>query len=439
MIHSNHLLQFSERGMFVLEERLIFHVDVNSAFLSWEAVERLKHPEQFPEITVDLRTIPSAVGGDRSKRRGIILAKSIPAKKYKVQTGEPITDALKKCPTLVIVPARHEIYHQYSRAFLSILQQYSDTIEQCSIDECFMDMTGTEKLFGPPLKAATRIKDEIYQKLGFTVNVGISTNKLLAKMASDFRKPNLVHTLFPDEIQEKMWKLPVRDLFLVGKSTEKVLHTLGIRTIGELAQTEPQVLKGVLKKQGEAIWEFANGKGVSIIESEPADNKSYGNATTIAFDVTEEGTACMVLMSLAETVGRRLRKDDAKAEVVTVNIKYSDLSKSSHQCELLHATNITNELYAIACKLFEELWDGRPIRLLGIQASHISYTKDARQLSLFDNESSEKLEKLDKAMDSIREKYGSDAIKRASFLNSPKIEPIPGAAKHFGSKTDKER
>lgn len=402
-------------------EKLIFHVDVNSAFLSWEAVERLKHPEQFPEITVDLRTIPSAVGGDRSKRRGIILAKSIPAKKYKVQTGEPITDALKKCPTLVIVPARHEIYHQYSKAFLSILQRYSDTIEQCSIDECFMDMTGTEKLFGPPLKAATRIKDEIYQELGFTVNVGISTNKLLAKMASDFRKPNLVHTLFPDEIQDKMWKLPVRDLFLVGKSTEKVLYTLGIRTIGELAQTEPQVLKGALKKQGEAIWKFANGEGVSIIEPEPADNKSYGNATTIAFDVTDEGTACMVLMSLSETVGRRLRKDDAKAEVVTVNIKYSDLSRSSHQCELLHATNITNELYTTACKLFEELWDGRPIRLLGIQASHISYTNDARQLSLFDNESSEKFEKLDKAMDSIREKYGSDAIKRASFLNNPKI------------------
>lgn len=414
------------------EERLIFHIDVNSAFLSWEAVERLKHPEMFPEITVDLRTIPSAVGGDRSKRHGIILAKSIPAKKYKVQTGEPITDALKKCPNLVLVPARHVIYTQYSKAFIAILERYSDMIEQCSIDECFIDMTGTEKLFGPPLEAAARIKDEIYRELGFTVNVGISTNKLLAKMASDFKKPNLVHTLFPYEIQNKMWKLPVRDLFLVGKSTERTLHTLGIHTIGELAKSDPQILRGALKKQGEVIWKFANGEGVSVVEPEPADNKSYGNATTIAFDVTDESTANMVLMSLAETVGRRLRRDEAKAEVVTVNIRYSDLSRTSHQCELPHATNITNEIYAVACRLFEELWDGRPVRLLGIQTSHIRRARDGRQLSLLDDESYEKLEKLDKAMDSIREKYGSNAIQRASFLSQSKIDSSPGKAKHFG-------
>ena len=392
-------------------ERLIFHVDVNSAFLSWEAVERLKHPEQFPEITADLRDIPSAVGGDRSKRRGIILAKSIPAKKYKVQTGEPITDALKKCPNLVIVPSRHGI---------AILERYSDRIEQCSIDECFVDMTGTEKLFGPPVESAARIKDEIRRELGFTVNVGISTNKLLAKMASDFRKPDLVHTLFPQEIPDKMWRLPVGDLFLVGKSTERTLHTLGIHTIGELAHTDPQILRGALKKQGEAIWKFANGEGASLIEPEPADNKSYGNATTIAFDVTDESTANMVLMSLAETVGRRLRSDAAKAEVVTVNIRYSDLSRVSHQRELSHATNITDEIYGMACRLFEELWDGRPVRLLGIQTSHIRQAGDGRQMSLFDDGSYEKLEKLDRAMDSIREKYGSDAVKRASFLmNGP--------------------
>lgn len=419
------------------EEKLIFHIDVNSAFLSWEAVERLKHPEQFPEITVDLRNIPSAVGGDRSKRHGIILAKSIPAKKYKVQTGEPITDALRKCPNLVLVPARHGIYTQYSKAFISILERYSDMIEQCSIDECFIDMTGTEKLFGPPIEAATRIKDEIYRELGFTVNVGISTNKLLAKMASDFKKPNLVHTLFPYEVPDKMWSLPVGDLFLVGKSTEKTLYTLGIHTIGDLAKSDPQVIKGALKKQGEVIWKFANGEGASIIEPEPADNKSYGNATTIPFDVTDESTANMVLMSLAETVGRRLRRDESKAEVVTVNIRYSDLSRTSHQCELMHATNITNEIYDTACRLFGELWDGRPVRLLGIQTSHIKRASDGRQLSLFDDGKYEKLEKLDKAMDSIREKYGSDAVKRASFLDKSnperaKIDPLPGKAKHFG-------
>ena len=414
-----------------MAEKLIFHVDVNSAFLSWEAVERLKHPEQFPEITVDLRTIASAVGGDRSKRRGIILAKSVPAKKYGVKTGEPITDALKKCPQLVLVPARHEVYRRYSEAFLSILERYSDVIEQCSIDECFIDMTGTEILFGAPVEAATRIKDEIYRELGFTVNVGISTNKLLAKMASDFRKPNLVHTLFPYEIKSKMWGLPVGELFLVGRSTQSTLHTLGIHTIGELANADVDMLRASLKKQGEVIWKFANGEGVSVVEAEPADVKSYGNATTIAFDVTDEATAGMVLMSLAETVGRRLRKDDARAEVVSVNIKYNDLSKASHQCELLHATNVTDEIYQAAARLFEELWDGRPVRLLGIQTSHVSRAGDGRQMTLFDDADYEKREKLDRAMDRIRERFGTDSVKRASFLLQDQIDHAVGRGKHF--------
>lgn len=414
-----------------MAEKLIFHVDVNSAFLSWEAVERLNHPEQFPEMTVDLRTIASAVGGDRSKRRGIILAKSVPAKKYGIKTGEPITDALKKCPNLVLVSARHEVYRRYSKAFLSILERYSDTIEQCSIDECFVDMTGTEKMFGEPVAAATRIKDEIYRELGFTVNVGISTNKLLAKMASDFKKPNLVHTLYPYEIKKKMWGLPVGELFLVGRSTQSTLHTLGIHTIGELANADVNMLRASLKKQGEVIWRFANGEGVSVVEAEPADVKSYGNATTIAFDVTDEDTARMVLMSLAETVGRRLRKDGARAEVVTVNIKYSDLSKTSHQCELMHATNVTDEIYQAAARLFEELWDGRPVRLLGIQTSHVSRPGDGRQMTLFDDADYEKREKLDRVMDSIRERFGTDAVKRASFLMQDQIDHTVGRGKHF--------
>ena len=402
-----------------MAERVIFHVDVNSAFLSWEAVERLKNPSEYPETTVDMRTIPSAVGGDRSKRRGIILAKSIPAKKYNVQTGEPITDALRKCPNLLIVPSRHDIYRRYSKAFVSVLERYSDVIEQCSIDECFVDMTGTKKLFGEPVEAAARLKDEIYNELGFTVNVGISSNKLLAKMASDFKKPNLVHTLFPDEIQKKMWDLPVRDLFLVGKASEKKLHTLGIRTIGELAKSDPDILKASLKKQGEVIWRFANGKDISIVEPEPSDSKSYGNATTIAFDVTDEDTARLVLMSLAETVSARLRRDDARIEVVTVNIRYSDLTRVSHQCETGHATDVTDEIFKVAVKLFEELWNGMPIRLLGISTSRVTKAGDGRQLSLFDDSDHEKLERLDRAMDSIRERFGADAVKRASFLDDP--------------------
>lgn len=414
-----------------MAEKVIFHVDVNSAFLSWEAVERLKHPEQFPEITVDLRTIASAVGGDRTKRRGIILAKSVPAKKYGVKTGEPITDALKKCPNLVLVPARHEVYRRYSKAFLSILERYSDTIEQCSIDECFIDMTGTQKLFGEPVEAAGRIKDEIYRELGFTVNVGISTNKLLAKMASDFKKPNLVHTLFPYEIQDKMWGLPAGELFLVGRSTERTLRTLGIHTIGELAKADVNMLRASLKKQGEVIWKFANGEGVTLVEAEPSDAKSYGNATTIAFDVTDEDTAKIVLMSLADTVGRRLRRDGACAEVVSVNIKYNDLSKASHQCELGHATNVTDEIYQTAARLFEELWNGQPVRLLGIQTSHVIRAEDGRQMSLFDTADYEKREKLDRVIDDIRERFGTDAVKRASFLMQDQMEHAVGKGKYF--------
>ena len=206
---------------------MVFHIDVNSAFLSWEAVYRV----QYLGGNLDLRTIPSAVGGDISKRHGIILAKSIPAKKYNIQTGEPVVDALRKYPDLVLVPPNYELYEKNSKAFMAILRKYSDKVEQYSIDEAFMDMTGTQILFGAPVIAANAIKDEIYQTLGFTVNVSVSTNKLLAKMASDFKKPNLVHTLFPHEIEKEMWPLPVRDLFFVGGASEKKLHSLGIRTI----------------------------------------------------------------------------------------------------------------------------------------------------------------------------------------------------------------
>lgn len=401
---------------------VVFHIDVNSAFLSWEAIYRVKHLGG----KLDLRTIPSAVGGDISKRHGIILAKSIPAKKYNIQTGEPVVDALRKCPDLVLVPPNYELYEKNSKAFMAILRKYSDKVEQYSIDEAFMDMTGTQSLFGAPVIAANTIKDEIYQTLGFTVNVGVSTNKLLAKMASDFKKPNLVHTLFPHEIEKKMWPLPVRDLFFVGGASEKKLHSLGIRTIGELAKADVNMLKTVLKKHGEVIWNFANGMDVSLVEPIPMDNKGYGNSTTISFDVTNAETAKMVLLSLAETVGRRLRKDDARIEVVAISIRFYDLTYVAHQRVLKSATNITKEIHDAACRLFDELWDGTPIRHLGVHASRVSRNSNNRQLSLFDDTDYEKLEKLDHAVDSIREKYGMDAIQRASFLKQDRIDHMNG-------------
>ena len=395
-----------------MDDRVIFHIDVNSAFLSWEAVHRLQDLGE----ELDLRTIPSAVGGDMSKRHGVILAKSIPAKKYNVRTGEPIVDALRKCPNLTLVSPNRELYARNSAAFMEILRRYSDTVEQYSIDEAFADMTGTEGLFGSPIEAAHRLKDEIRDTLGFTVNIGISSNKLLAKMASDFEKPDKVHTLFPDEIQEKLWPLPVGELFSVGGASEQKLKRLGIMTIGDLAQADLGTLQATLKKHGEAIWNYANGRDFSLVEAERADNKGYGNSVTLSYDVTRAEEAKQVLLSLAETVGRRLRRDGAWVEVVSVTLRFFDLTNASHQCVLEHATNITDEIYQAACRLFDEFWDRTPIRLIGIQTGKVTKEGDNRQLSLFDDTDYEKLERLDRAMDSIREKFGADAVRRASFL-----------------------
>lgn len=418
-----------------MHKKIIFHIDVNSAFLSWEAVYRIRHLNG----TLDLRTIPSAVGGDMAKRHGIILAKSIPAKKYHIQTGEPVVDALRKCPELTLVPPHYELYEKSSKAFMQILNKYSNQVEQYSIDEAFMDMTGTQTLFGPPVVAATTIKDAIYHTLGFTVNVGISDKKLLAKMASDFKKPNLVHTLYTEEIQQKMWPLSIRDLFFVGSASEKKLKSIGIRTIGDLARTDPEVIKSILNKHGEVIWNFANGHDVSVVEPVPPDNKGYGNSTTIAFDVTDAPTAKMVLLSLSETIGRRLRKDHVRIESVSVSIRFYDLSCISHQCMLNAATDLTKEIYDASCRLFDEVWDGTPIRHLGIHTSKATKDGSSRQLSLFDKTNYEKLEKLDRAIDSIREKYGADSIKRASFLNQDKIDHLNGGISREKRKVDYQK
>lgn len=398
-----------------MSERVIFHIDVNSAFLSWEAVERLKNGEQ-----VDLREIPSAVGGDIATRHGVILAKSIPAKKYKVTTGEPVVDALRKCPELVVVQPHHELYQAYSRAFLSILKQYSDVIEKFSVDEAFVDMTGTRRLFGEPVEAAERMKNQVYRELGFTVNVGISSNKILAKMASDFQKPNRVHTLFPEEIPTKMWPLPVGDLLFAGKSTVRKLNDMGIRTIGELANTDLQLLTNVLKKNGEVLWRYANGVDDSEVEPIRPENKGYGNSTTIPFDVTDAQTAKEILLKLTDKVCQRLRRDDVKVESVSVQFRFNDLTRASHQGILITATNITQEIYQMVCQLFDEKWDGTPIRLLGVSTTKVSKEDKGRQLSLFDDTDYEKLEKLDKAMDAIRSRFGNGAVVRASSMGEIK-------------------
>ena len=391
---------------------LIFHVDVNSAFLSWESVYRMNELND----PTDLRLIPSAVGGDQEKRHGVILAKSTPAKQFNIQTGEPIVNALRKYPNLMIVPVRFDIYEMYSKAFIDILRTYTPKVEQYSIDEAYMDMTGTQRLYCDPVKTATEIKDRIYNELGFTVNVGISTNKLLAKMAGDLKKPNLVHTLFPEEIPKKMWPLNVRELLFVGKATEQKLRSLGIHTIGDLACADNSMLIAHLGKQGNMIREFANGIDHSQVMTTKSEPKGYSNSTTISHDVTDAIEAKKILLSLCETVATRLREDDVCATVVAIQITDCYFHNTSHQMSLMSATNTTNELYKYICELFDELWDKRtPIRLLGVHTSKL--TKEAnQQYNLFDLQTYEKNAKLDHTLDEIRKKFGSSSIIRASLL-----------------------
>lgn len=399
-------------------KNLIFHIDVNSAFLSWEAVYRLAHKGG----RLDIREVASAVGGDISMRHGIILAKSIPAKKYGIQTGETILEAQRKCRDLILVPPNYGLYEKCSFAFMNILREYSDVVEQYSIDEAFIDMTSTCHLFGTPEEAAYQIKERIKNELGFTVNVGISRNKLLAKMASDFQKPDRVHTLYPEEIREKMWPLSVSDLFFVGRDTTKKLFSVGIRTIGDLANADISWLKSLLKKQGEVIWKFANGIDFSPVLASPAANKGYGNSTTTPYDVVSIEAANKVLLALAETLGSRLRADDVQIEVLAVGIRYADISEEnrfpfvSHQKKLLSPTNLTAEIYKQACELFLELWNGNAIRHLGIHTGKVQDKTSARQLCMFDETDYEKLARMDEMVDSIRERFGIDALKRAVFL-----------------------
>lgn len=398
-----------------MDRKLIFHIDVNSAYLSWEAVHRLKCGSEE-----DLRLIPSAVGGDREKRHGIILAKSLEAKKYGIYTSEPIVSALKKCPHLVLVPPNFSLYHNNSEQFMEILKRYAPVVEQCSIDEAFADMTGTLGIYGTAKKAAELIQDTIYKELGFTVNIGISTNKLLAKMASDFEKPNKIHTLFPNEIREKMWPLPVGRLFLVGESSRKRLNSLGIFTIGELAQADPQFIRLHLKKHGEVIYGYANGMGETNLQHSDPENKGYSKEMTLAEDIKDAETAKMILLSLCETVCTRLRKDGMKAGCIAIKMTYSTFQNKGHQCTLPTVTNVTGEVASIVYHLFEQLWDGQTaIRLLGVCAQRLT-ADTLRQYNMFDLDKFEKLEKLDKAIDTIRSKYGETSIKRACFMKKQK-------------------
>ena len=393
---------------------IIFHIDVKSAFLSWEATYRMNVLGE----EVDIRTIPAVIGGSEADRHGIVLAKSTPAKRFKIQTGEPLAHARRKCPNLTIVPPTYSVYVESSRRFVEFLKQYTPDVESYSIDEVFCDFTGTEHLYGPPAVWARKLADMIRDHLGFTVNIGISSNRLLAKMASDFEKPDKVHTLFPEEIPTKMWPLDIRELFFVGKASEQKLRTLGIHTIGDLAHADKSFISHHLKKHGETLWDFAHGiDHGEITKDTELQNKSYGNSVTISYDVTDPDTARTILLSLCETVGARVRADDAYVGVVTVSITDHNFRHTSHQKALPSSTNVTYRIYETACALFDELWNGAPIRLLGVSTSKAS-EEQTFQYNLFETDKYERLAKLDKVIDAIRGKFGEDSIQRACFVKN---------------------
>lgn len=398
-------------------QRVIFHIDVNSAFLSWESVYRLsKDPE-----ALDLRTIPAVVGGDRESRHGIVLAKSTSAKAYGITTGEPLVQALKKCPGLTVVPSRFEIYIENSRKLVQLLEEYTPDIEKFSINEAFLDMTETIHLFGEPMDVARQIRERVKRELGFTVNVGVAPNKLLAKMASDFKKPDRCHSLWLSEVPEKMWPMPVRELFFVGGAAEKKMISMGINTIGDLAKSDVRLLRAHLgNKYAELIHNYANGiDDEPVAEREPV-NKGYGNSTTLSRDVSDYETACQVVLSLCETVGARLRSDHVVCNCICVELRDWQFHNQSHQLTLHSPTDSTSVIYQNACRLLKESWDFTPLRLIGVRASRIS-NDDYCQMSLFDTGKDQRMEQFEKAVDSIRDKFGIDSIKRASFLKTDSI------------------
>ncbi len=395
-------------------ERKILHVDVNNAFLSWTAVEKLKNGE-----TLDIRTIPAIIGGDEAQRKGIVLAKSNIAKQFGIQTGEPIFFARKKCPNIQIFQSDFNVYRKYSNALYNLLLEYTDKIERYSIDECFLDLTGYIPKPRKLIDIAYEISKRAREELGFTVNIGVAPNKLLAKMASDFEKPNKVHTLYQEEIETKMWILPVSELFMVGRRSLPKLQKMGIKTIGDLAKSDEKLLIKNFGKYGKMIWEYSNGidnEEVNYIKEKP---KNIGNSITLPYDYNNIEKIEEVLLALVEQVSYRLRNQEMFANVVNIQIKTNEFKVFSHQRKLDFATDSTKIIGKEAKKLLTEIYNNTPIRLIGVSVSSL-VEKEERQISLFENIENEKQKKIDSVLDNIKEKYGYEAITRAGKMQIDK-------------------
>lgn len=389
--------------------RVIFHIDVNSAFLSWTAVDKLRQG-----LNIDLRDIPSAIGGDEKSRKGVILAKSIYAKEYGVVTGESIYSAKKKCPNLTIVKPNFLVYEKSSENMMKILKEYSPIMQKFSIDECFLEFRDLDYKKQEPIKLAEEISRRIKKELGFTVNIGISTNKLLAKMASDFAKPNRIHTLYENEIKNKMWTLTVDKLYMVGKKSVPRLRNLNIFTIGDLANYDKNILKEKFKSYGILIWNYANGIDNSKVEEQLAEYKGISNSITLAEDIINKEEAYEILNKLANSVCERLRRMNKFAYSVSISIRNNNFDNYSHGKKMDVAINSTMAVKKIVNSLFDEIWRGDAIRLLGVSLTQL-VEDQIKQISLFElnDESIIKQEKLDNTIDYINNKYGKTYLRRS--------------------------
>lgn len=394
-------------------ERQILHVDVNNAFLSWLAVYKLKNGEKL-----DIREQVAVIGGDETKRSGIVLAKSPKAKQFGIVTGETLYSARQKCRNLQVYQGNYKVYREYSNKLYNLLLEYTDKIERFSIDECFLDMTNY-LMKDTLLNKAKEINRRVKEELGFTVNVGVAHNKLLAKMASDFTKPDKVHTLFEEEIPTKMWTLPISDLFMLGKKTVPKLYNMKIRTIGDLAKSDKNMLIKKFGKHGKMMWEYSNGIDDSEVQYKEEKPKSIGNSITLPMDISDKEQLEEVLVALTEQVTYRLRKQELLANVVSVQLRTKDFEDFSHQSKLYSATSSTKEILKSAKSLLNEMFkQGMFIRLIGFRVDNL-VSKDGMQMSLFgDSENEKKQKNLDRVIDSLNEKYGYDSIMRAGKLSS---------------------
>ena len=394
-------------------KKIIMHIDVNNAFLSWTAVLYLKNG-----FKTDIRKTYAVIGGDEKARHGIVLAKSMPAKKKGVVTAETLFSAKKKCPSLKVYPPDYNFYKKMSDSMLELIRKYSPDIEQMSIDECFLDYTPVKHLYGDEVKFAYKLKKEIYDRLGFTVNIGIGNNKLCAKMASDFSKPYKVHTLFLDEVKEKMWPLRVDELFGIGKKTAIKLHNLNINTIYDLAHSDYNYLYKFFKNQAQDMIDRANGIGSDEVISEQEAPKGIGNETTLNRNISSKEELEPYLLALSENVAIRLRKQNKYALVVVVTLKDKFFKRFSHQKKLVNATNLTEEIYKTALDILSEMNVDDGIRLIGVRLDKLS-DSSSHQVSLFEDLTvREGNNELEKTVDELKEKYGFKIIKKASLIDS---------------------